>query len=122
MSLFTPFPVIASGSTDGRPIKVVQTATAGTVLHTAVSSTDHIDEVDVYACNHDSAARLLTLEMGGVTDPDDLVEKTIQPTGDGWTLVVAGHRMQNGDILAAFAAVANLIVCDVRVTRYHKIA
>ena len=37
--------VLLSGSTQGKGIKVVQTATAGTTIHTAVSGTSAIDQI-----------------------------------------------------------------------------
>ena len=40
-------PVIPSGSTNGRPVLVVATATLGTTLHTAVTGTTDMDEIYV---------------------------------------------------------------------------
>ena len=73
MAIFTK--TVLSGSTDGRPIKVVQTSTAGDIIHTAHATA--IDEVYLYACNTQAAAILLTVEFGGVTSPDDLIEFSI---------------------------------------------
>ncbi len=42
---------LLSGSTNGRLIKVVATATAGTLIHTAVTGTTNIDEIHLYAVN-----------------------------------------------------------------------
>jgi hypothetical protein len=55
---------LLSGSTDGKAIKVVQTATAGTTIHTAVSGTSDIDEIWLYAVNSSASAVKLTLEWG----------------------------------------------------------
>lgn len=100
-----------SGSTDGRGIKVVQTATPGTLIHTAVAGTTAgtFDEVWLYAYNSDSVARLLTIEWGGVTVPDDNLKVTIQPQV-GEILVVPGLILQNSVVVRAFAATANVIV------------
>jgi hypothetical protein len=97
-----------SSSTDGRGIKVVATATAGTAIHTAVAGSSDWDEVYIYAVNAHTADVILTLEWGGVTDPDDLIEFTI-PYKNGLYLVTPGLILQNGLGIAAFAATANVI-------------
>lgn len=100
-----------SGSTDGRGIKVAATATPGTLIHTAVTGTTAgtFDEIWLYAYNSDATDRLLTIEFGGVTVPDDHVKVTI-PSLQGTVLVVPGFVLQNGILVRAFAATANVIV------------
>lgn len=111
-------PVHASASTSGRMIKVVATATAGTALHVAVAGATDFDEIVISAMNSDSVPRLLTIELGGVTDPDDLIEMTI-PAQDGFHIIVpkGSVRMNGGLTIAAFAAAANVIVCAVAIDR-----
>ena len=99
---------ILSGSTNGRPILVVATATAGTLMHTAVAGTTDIDEIWLYAVNSDTTDRKLTLEWGGVTVPNDLIEETV-PAEGGLFLVAPGLLLQNGLIVRAFAATANVV-------------
>ena len=99
---------LLSGSTNGKNIKVVATATAGTTVHTAVAGTSDMDEVWLYACNTDSADRKLTIEYGGATSPDELTEVTITAEA-GWVLVCPGLLLQNGLIVKAFAAAANVV-------------
>ncbi len=99
--------VILSGSTDGRPIKVTQTSTAGDTIHTAHASA--IDEIYLYACNTQAAAILLTIEFGGVTSPDDLIEFSI-PGHSGLYCVCPGLPLTNSLAVKAFAASANLII------------
>ena len=100
-----------SGSTDGRAIKVVATATPGTTIHTAVAGTTAgtFDEIWLYAMNTDTSDRKLTIEYGGVAAPDDLIEVTI-PTEAGLFLVVPGLVLQNTLVVKAFAATANVIL------------
>ena len=100
-----------SGSTDGRGIKVVQTATAGDTIHTAVAGqvAGTYDEIWLYAYNGHTAAVVLTIEFGGVTVPDDNIVITI-PAKSGLTLVVPGLILQNSTVVKAFAATANVIV------------
>lgn len=98
--------LLLSGSTSGRPIKVVQTATAGTLIHTAHASA--LDELFLYCQNTDTSDRKLTLEWGGVTSPDDLIEQTI-PAESGLILVAPGLLISGGLIVRAFAASANVL-------------
>lgn len=111
-------PVHASGSTSGRMIKVVATATPGTTLHTAIAGADDFDEITISAMNSDSQPRLLTIELGGTTDPDDLIEMSI-PAQNGLHIVVpkGAFRANGGITIAAFAATANVITCLVAVDR-----
>jgi len=102
---------LLSGGTNGKNVKVVATATAGTTIHTAVSGTSDMDEVWLYACNTDSTDRKLTLEFGGTTSPDDLVEVTIGAEA-GWVLVCPGMVLQNSLVVKAFAAAANVVVVN----------
>ena len=107
---------LLSGGTNGKNVKVVATATAGTTIHTAVAGTSDMDEVWLYACNTDGTDRKLTLEFGGATAPDDLVEVTIGAEA-GWVLVCPGILLQNGLVVKAFAAAANVVVINGYVNR-----
>jgi hypothetical protein len=98
-----------SGSTNGKMIKVVATATLGTTIHTAGSGTTNYDEVWLWAQNHDTTARLLTIEWGGATSPDCLVELTIPPQS-GPVLVIPGWIIQNSLVVTAFCATANVVM------------
>ena len=97
-----------SSSTSGRGIKVVATATAGTAIHTAVAGASDWDEVYLYAVNAHTAAVILTVEWGGVTDPDDLIEFSI-PAASGLYIIAPGLLLQGGLGIAAFAGTANVI-------------
>jgi len=99
-----------SGSTNGRAIKVVATATAGTTIHTAVAGTTPgtFDEIWLYACNNHTTTVVLTLEFGGATAPDDNIAVSI-PSKTGLYLIVPGLILQNETVVAAFAGTANVI-------------
>src|SRR3990167_9571273 len=98
-----------SGGTNGRNIKVVATSTTGTTIHTAHATSQ--DEVWIYACNTDSTDRKLTIEFGGQTSPDDLVEVTI-PAEGGVVTVIPGWILTGSVVVTAFAATANVIVIN----------
>jgi hypothetical protein len=100
---------LLSGSTNGKGILVVATATAGTTIHTAVSGTSDLDELWVYAVNSSDTDVKLTLEWGEATDPDGNIEQTV-PTESGLMLLVPGLLLQNSLVLKAFAGTTNVIV------------
>ncbi len=104
-----------SGSTNGRNVKVAATSSAGTLIHTADSSA--LDIVELWACNTSTSSVKLTLEVGGTTSPDDLVEVTILPES-GWKLVLPGVPLTGGVIVSAFAGTGDVININGRVTRY----
>lgn len=110
-------PVIPSGSTNGKQIKLAATSTPGTLLHTAVAGVTSIDEVWILVTNNDIVARNLTIEWGGVASPDDLTQLSV-PAKTGDYLVKAGIRINNGLEIRAFAAVANVLCVSVNVNRY----
>jgi hypothetical protein len=99
-----------SGSTDGKAIKVTQTATAGDTIHTAVAGTTAgtFDEIWLWAYNGHTADVVLTLEFGGATVPDQNIVVTI-PYKSGLVPVAPGLILQNGMVVKAFASVANVI-------------
>jgi len=99
-----------SGSTDGRQIKVVATSSAGTTIHTAQAGTgdNNYDEIWLWATNTSAGAVKLTIEWGGTTSPDDLIEVTI-PSEAGLTQIIPGLVLQNSLVVKAFAASGNVI-------------
>ena len=109
MATFSKLPL--SHNTNGKNIKVTQTATAGDDIHTAVAGTSNWDEVWLYACNTDSSDRKLTIEWGGVATPDDLTEVTVEAES-GWTLIVPGLLIQNGLVIQAFCAAAKVVMVN----------
>jgi len=100
---------LLSGSTNGKMIKVVATATLGTTIHTAVSGTSSMDEIWLYAVNSDTTNRKLTIEYGGATSPDCLIEITV-PAESGLMLIVPGLLLNNGLVVTAFCATANVVM------------
>ena len=104
--------IALSGSTDGRVIKVAQTATAGTTLHTGSATATTFDEIWLYAVNSDTTARKLTIEFGGVSSPDDLIEFTV-PAESGLYLISAGLVIKGNAtplVVRAFCATANVVM------------
>lgn len=100
---------LLSGSTQGKAIKVTQTATAGDTIHTAIAGTSDLDEIWIWAVNSSSGSVKLTLEWGEASAPDGNIEQTIPPEG-GLVLIAPGLLLQNGLVVKAFASVANVIL------------
>jgi len=98
-----------SGSDNGKGIKVAETATAGTTIHTAVAGETDWDEIWVWCVNTSDTAAVLTLEYGGVVDPNDLISYTVAAK-DGLKIILPGTLLQNGLILKAFAETANVLI------------
>jgi hypothetical protein len=104
-----------SGSTDGRGIKVTQTASQGDTIHTAHAS--NLDEIWLWAHNtHASSEIVLTIEFGGTANPDDRIIQTI-PKQDGFYQVVPGLPLTNSVVVRAYADTADSIVINGFVNR-----
>ena len=110
MATFTK--VKLSESDDGRGIKVNQTAIAtGKLIHTGSATSTTYDEVWLYAVNTSAAAVKLTIEWGGTTSPDDLIELTVQPEA-GLVTIAPGLLLKGNAtplVIRAFAATADVI-------------
>lgn len=103
MSVFTASAL--SGSTNGRPIPVAATGTPGTLIHKA--STTGLDEPYAYAHNTTAAAITLTLQFGGVTTSDNIVQSI---PANGNAQVLFGERIGAGLEIRAFAPTAGLSI------------
>lgn len=101
---------LLSGSTSGRVIPVAATATAGTLIHTAVTGVNGFDEVYIWASNVTSAVVSLTIEWGGVTAPGDHLVKTLSIPAFSPPLPIATGQVLNGGLeIRAFAGTASAI-------------
>ena len=105
-----------SGSTDGKSVKIAATATAGTTVHTAHATS--LDEIYCWVNNTDSSDRTITIEWGGVTDPDNLLVKALTiPANSGPILVVPGLILTNSMVFAIFCSSANKVLATGYVNR-----
>lgn len=96
----------------GLGIKISQTATAGTTIHTASTTATTIDEVWLYAVNTSTTNVKLTIEYGEATAPDGNIELTVLAES-GLVSVIPGLVLQGNataKVIKAFAATANVIV------------
>jgi hypothetical protein len=104
---------ILSGSTNGRGIAVVATATVGTTIHATGTSASVYDEIWLYANNIHSSAVTLTVGFGGATVTSDLIQNSIAATPSGLVLICAGLLLRGtgsaATTVTAFASVASKI-------------
>lgn len=101
---------LLSGSTSGKPIPVVATATPGTLIHTAVAGASSFDEVYVWVSNVTAITATLTLEWGGVTDPGDLMVKAISVPANSPPIPISlGQRINGGLVIRAFSGTASAL-------------
>jgi hypothetical protein len=110
---------ILSASTDGRAIKVAATSSPGTTIHTGPSSASEFDEVWLYAMNTDTASRKLTVEWGGTSAPDDLIEIFL-PAEPGLVLIAPGLLIKGNAtplLVRAFAGTADVVTIHGYVNR-----
>lgn len=105
---------LLSGSTNGKAVKVVQTATAGTTIHTAHATAT--DEIWLYAVNSSASSVKLTIEWGEATAPDGNVELTVTAES-GLVLVIPGLPLTGSLVVKAFAATADVILIHGYVNR-----
>ena len=97
--------LLLSGSTNGKGIKISNTATPGNLIHTAVAGTSSFDEVWLYATNTSSFDAFLTIEFG------DTLSNIVIPIQayQGLFLIVPGLILQNSLTINAFANITNII-------------
>jgi hypothetical protein len=98
---------VLSGSTDGKRIKVAATATPGTLIHTGHATSQ--DRIFANVNNSSTSPVNLTVEFGGVADPDDLIHVTVPAKFTGLMQIVAGDIMTNSKVVRAFAGSANVL-------------
>jgi hypothetical protein len=103
--------LMLSGSTDGRPIGIIATATPGTVIHTATSAAglDSADEVYLWAGNVSASAVQIGVSFGVVTEPMQTVLVRVPGGFNGPIAVIPGIPVRNSLLVHATAATASVV-------------
>ena len=110
---------LLSGSTNGLPIPVAATATPGTLIHTAVAAPG-IDRLYISASNITGATVTLTIEWGGVTDPGNLLVKTLTVAANSPPVEITfGQPISGGLVVRAFSDTASALNITGHVVRYQ---
>jgi isochorismate hydrolase len=102
---------LLSWSTDGKAIKVVATATAGTLIHTGPTVTSTLQEIWLWAQNNHTADVVLTLEWGDAVTDNNIIKTITFKSGE--QMIIPGFIIKwNATPLTikAFAATANVIM------------
>lgn len=98
--------IVPSGSTNGQPIQInATTSGAATTLHTAVTGTSSFDEQYWWLANISNGAITATVLLGGTTT-SNAIPVTV-PALAGKYLVVAGVRLNNALVTAAYVSSGN---------------
>lgn len=117
--------IMPSAATTGLGILIAATATAGTLLHTTGISDTDIDNISIQIVNTSASEVKATIEFGGVTSPDCLIELTIPPES-GPVAIATGLPLCGtgvaGRSVRAFAATTNVLVAYVQVMRVQVTA
>ena len=118
MATFTK--ALLSGSSQGQPITVVQTASTGTTIHATGTSSTTIDEVWLYATNTSSSSVTLTVQYGGTGTVQNAIILSI-PAQSGLTLVIPGLVLTGDGSAAktiyAYAGTASVLTISGYVNR-----
>jgi hypothetical protein len=111
---------LLSGSSQGQPITVTQTASTGTTIHATGTASTIIDEVWLYANNTTTSPVLLTVQFGGTATVQHAKPITLSPQA-GDVLIVAGLPLTGTGSAAnnvyAFAATGTAITISGYVNR-----
>ena len=105
MAVYSTLPL--SGSTNGRPIAILSTASPGTTLHTVSTATAIRDHVYGWVWNQATTQSELTIEWGGTSTLDQMT-LTI-PARDGAYAVLPGAALIGATdiVVRAFATATN---------------
>jgi hypothetical protein len=101
---------ILSGSTNGRPVSITSTSGSGQIVHTATSTANTVDVIELFASNEHSSDVLLSLQVGGTTDYTDTIKTTLKAQGtvgqDG-AIPLGTFTLNGGAVLRAIAGTAS---------------
>jgi hypothetical protein len=108
--------IALSGSTRGRPIQIAATATLGTTIHTATTTSGQLDRLFLWLTNTSSSAVTVTIEFGAAGT--GLNVKIVVPANE--TVLAIDGAVIGGaatDTVTAFASVTNVVNAFGRVER-----
>ena len=109
--------IVLSGSTRGRPIQVVGTATGtATTVHTATTTSGSVDRLYLYLSNTSTAAVTVTLEFGTTGSGSEI---DIIVSANDTVLAVDGAVLGGGatDVVKSYADTASVVNIFGRVER-----
>lgn len=121
MATFTK--VKLSGGSDGRAIKIADTGSPGTLVHTTEISNSIVDEVWLYAYNASTSTVVLTVQFGGTTSVNDDIKIGVLGT-NGLTLIIPGLVLSGDGVSAkdirCYASAANVLTVNGYINRINQ--
>jgi uncharacterized protein CbrC (UPF0167 family) len=108
--------IALSGSTRGRPIQITATASTGTTLHTATTTSGQLDRIFIYLTNTSTAAVTVTIEFGTTGAGNEM--DIIVPANE--TILAVDGAVIGGaatDTITAYATTGSVINAFGRVER-----
>lgn len=101
-----------SGSTDGKPINLGNTATpSGNLVHTAVSGTSSFDEIYLWVVNTSGSAAdfHLAIDDGSLGDADRFSKDLSIPANSAPIPILTGQVLNNAAVLEAWSDTASVL-------------
>ena len=97
-----------SGAADGKNVLITATSGTGTTIHTAQADATLVDVITLDATNNHPSQRIrLTLQWGGVNDPDDFKHYWLDPYS---TIEIKPDGiLRNSLVLRAIATIASYV-------------
>ena len=102
--------IILSGSTSGKAVTLVATATPGTTIHTAVAGAAAWDEIYLWISNNTATAASLTLEFGGTGVANNVPFQLSIPGNCPPIPILTGQVLNGGVVLAGFGSAASALL------------
>ena len=94
---------LSGGAANGTGIELAVDSGTYTTVHTSSGTAGDIDEIWLYGSNTDTSDIKVTLQFGGTTDPDDIMEVTVGAEA-GLVLLVPGLILKGGSLVLLGAA------------------
>jgi len=104
--------IVPSGSSNGKPIAITSTSGTGQTIHTATSTADEVDVIELFASNESSNDETLTLQIGGTTDYTNTMKvelKALGNIGQDGAIPLGTFTLSGGEVLRAIADTTNTV-------------
>jgi hypothetical protein len=102
---------LLSASNAGQPIPITNTASPGTLIHTAINSTAGYDEIYAWFTNVGPTPVNCTIQWGGTVAPNnEITNAYVLPPNSQPIPLLTGQCIQNALNVSVYAGVTNQVV------------